>query len=386
MGKDIKSKLRIVLGENFFSLSELGNMAKGDVLIFSQNAGEPVEVFWNNQIVAEGAIVVMDEHMGIRITGFLTNKMQSEFPGVKEKLIDTLRGELVMAELAVTPEELYSITENSIINIGKPIQAPMRLNISGNEIARGHVTVVGEKFGLEIDEVSIPEQMQVERYPYKSTGNILKADRKGKKVKLYNFKTPDVFTLKQIVNLNRIHERFIDNFLFNAKAKDISLRVTNVDQLAFHELFEHMKDNKINVLNFGSGNKEPKKMDLVELESTPKKLSDDTVNWIKDNIIEKVGTIFQKALLLYTDESSVVKKDIFEISLKKAWEYIGHVEPEVAVQNASFTEATSIIPKYDMITIACLEVVEKGTKSTVTLVYPYTTIEDLLPKLQEVVI
>jgi flagellar motor switch protein FliN len=65
---DIPLEIVVELGKTKKKISEVLELSSGSILELDKMAGEPVEVYVNNKLVAKGEVVVIDEHFGVRIT------------------------------------------------------------------------------------------------------------------------------------------------------------------------------------------------------------------------------------------------------------------------------------------------------------------------------
>lgn len=65
---DIPLEIVVELGRTKKKISEVLELTSGSILDLEKLAGEPVDVYVNNKLVAKGEVVVIDEHFGVRIT------------------------------------------------------------------------------------------------------------------------------------------------------------------------------------------------------------------------------------------------------------------------------------------------------------------------------
>lgn len=65
---DIPLEIVVELGRTKKKISEVLELSSGSILELDKMAGEPVDVYVNNKLVAKGEVVVIDEHFGVRIT------------------------------------------------------------------------------------------------------------------------------------------------------------------------------------------------------------------------------------------------------------------------------------------------------------------------------
>jgi len=66
--KDLQLNIYIELGRTQMQIKEILELERGYVIELDKQASEPVDIFVNNKKIAEGEVVVIDKHFGIRIT------------------------------------------------------------------------------------------------------------------------------------------------------------------------------------------------------------------------------------------------------------------------------------------------------------------------------
>jgi flagellar motor switch protein FliN len=69
---DVKLPISVELGRTEMLVKEILDCGPGTVIELNKLAGEPVDVFINGRIVAQGEVVVVDEHFGVRVTALLS--------------------------------------------------------------------------------------------------------------------------------------------------------------------------------------------------------------------------------------------------------------------------------------------------------------------------
>lgn len=69
--KDLPMNIYIELGRTQMQIKDILELEKGYVIELDKLASEPVDVFVNNKKIAEGEVVVIDKHFGIRITSLV---------------------------------------------------------------------------------------------------------------------------------------------------------------------------------------------------------------------------------------------------------------------------------------------------------------------------
>ena len=69
---DIPLKVTVELGRTKMPVSELLNLTQGSVIELSKLAGEPMEVYVNDKLIARGEAVVVNEKFGVRLTDIIS--------------------------------------------------------------------------------------------------------------------------------------------------------------------------------------------------------------------------------------------------------------------------------------------------------------------------
>jgi len=65
---DIPLTLTVELGRNRLLISELLQLGQGSVVELTKLAGEPMDIFVNQRLIARGEVVVVNEKFGVRLT------------------------------------------------------------------------------------------------------------------------------------------------------------------------------------------------------------------------------------------------------------------------------------------------------------------------------
>lgn len=76
--KDVELDISVELGRKEMPLGEVLHLVRGSVVELNKLAGEPVEVYANGHRIAEGEVVVIDEHFGVRITNLVSTRERLE--------------------------------------------------------------------------------------------------------------------------------------------------------------------------------------------------------------------------------------------------------------------------------------------------------------------
>jgi flagellar motor switch protein FliN/FliY len=68
---DLSLPVSIELGRTKMTVQEILRLGRGSVVQLDRLAGEPIDIYVGERRFAEGEVVVIDEHFGIRITRVL---------------------------------------------------------------------------------------------------------------------------------------------------------------------------------------------------------------------------------------------------------------------------------------------------------------------------
>lgn len=69
---DVPLRISVELGRTRMSVRQVLELQSGSVVELDRMAGEPVDVIVNDQLMARGEVVVVDDKFGIRITEIVT--------------------------------------------------------------------------------------------------------------------------------------------------------------------------------------------------------------------------------------------------------------------------------------------------------------------------
>jgi len=70
---DLPLTVTVELGRSKMLISELLQLGQGSVVELTKFAGEPMEVFVNNRLIARGEVVVVNEKFGVRLTNVVSH-------------------------------------------------------------------------------------------------------------------------------------------------------------------------------------------------------------------------------------------------------------------------------------------------------------------------
>lgn len=75
---DIPLKLTAELGRTKIVVSELLNLGQGSVIELNKLAGEAMEIYVNDKLIAKGEAVVVNDKFGVRLTDIISPKERVE--------------------------------------------------------------------------------------------------------------------------------------------------------------------------------------------------------------------------------------------------------------------------------------------------------------------
>lgn len=70
---DIPLEMTVELGRCKMLINDLLHLGQGSVLELTKLAGEPMDVFVNNRLIARGEVVVVNEKFGVRLTDVVSH-------------------------------------------------------------------------------------------------------------------------------------------------------------------------------------------------------------------------------------------------------------------------------------------------------------------------
>ena len=75
---DLSISVSIELGRTRMTVQEILRLGRGSVIQLERLAGEPIDIYVGDRRFAEGEVVVISEHFGIRITRIISNTVAAE--------------------------------------------------------------------------------------------------------------------------------------------------------------------------------------------------------------------------------------------------------------------------------------------------------------------
>jgi flagellar motor switch protein FliN len=73
---DVAMRVTVELGRTRMKLSQILELQAGSVIELDRLAGDPVDIFVNDHMVARGEVVVVEDKFGVRITEMLSSGNQ----------------------------------------------------------------------------------------------------------------------------------------------------------------------------------------------------------------------------------------------------------------------------------------------------------------------
>ena len=71
---DLTLPVSIELGRTSMTVQEILRLGRGSVIQLERLAGEPIDIYVGNRRFAEGEVVVLGEHFGVRITRIVSSQ------------------------------------------------------------------------------------------------------------------------------------------------------------------------------------------------------------------------------------------------------------------------------------------------------------------------
>ena len=75
---DLTLPLSIELGRTRMTVQDILRLGRGSVVQLERLAGEPIDLYVADRRFAEGEVVVLGEHFGVRITKIISNVVAAE--------------------------------------------------------------------------------------------------------------------------------------------------------------------------------------------------------------------------------------------------------------------------------------------------------------------
>ncbi len=77
---DVSMRVTVELGRTRMQLAQVLELQHGSVVELDRLAGDPVDIFVNDCMVARGEVVIVDDKFGVRITEMVSSKSGKAVP------------------------------------------------------------------------------------------------------------------------------------------------------------------------------------------------------------------------------------------------------------------------------------------------------------------
>lgn len=74
---DVSLQLAVELGRSRLTVRQVLELQKGSVVELNRMAGDAVDIYVNDHLIAHGEVVVVDDKFGVRITELVVNTPQN---------------------------------------------------------------------------------------------------------------------------------------------------------------------------------------------------------------------------------------------------------------------------------------------------------------------
>ena len=70
---DVNLQITVELGRKDMNFGDILQLGRGSIVELNKMADEPVDIYVNQSKIAQGEVVVVDEHFGVRVTKLLSS-------------------------------------------------------------------------------------------------------------------------------------------------------------------------------------------------------------------------------------------------------------------------------------------------------------------------
>ena len=74
---DLTVPVSIELGRTSLTVQDILSLGRGSIIQLDRLTGEPIDIYVGDRLFAEGEVVVLDEHFGIRLTRILAKPISN---------------------------------------------------------------------------------------------------------------------------------------------------------------------------------------------------------------------------------------------------------------------------------------------------------------------
>jgi flagellar motor switch/type III secretory pathway protein FliN len=394
-----KGNVRIILGKGYISLYEASNLKEGDVIKVSRYAGQSSLLYFNNEFLCYGDIIVLSDYFGFRVTKFDSEPVR-ESAGIKDHIVEVLPAEIQLDSIQFSLNELRGITVDSIIGLEKKYDKEKNVELiaAGIHLAAGKLVIIRENLGIKITEIYNQNKLKV---GIRTSDFKVNEDLINFPIKDYDFRQPDKFTWETFVRVKEIHKLFIENL--KLAIPDIkNINILSSDQMTFDEIFDHIKGEEysyividadvihpVDFLNTVLHQYEPSSCNDTDIKyllfkensKNPASKDKDLENQARNMFLKILSS--RKMLIVYPQSSPFSKiKDEASINemilspLRNSWKSITGINFKLNKRTSEFNEI-KIVSLKDMILM--LDIGEENNPgSRFTIVYPYITLEPII--------
>ncbi|MDD6825393.1 MAG: flagellar motor switch protein FliN [Oscillospiraceae bacterium] len=83
---NVPLNVRVEIGKTKMPMREVLKLAQGSIIKLEKQAGAPVDIIANDQTVARGDVIVIEDNFGVRITEIITSrKFMQDIKAAEEK-------------------------------------------------------------------------------------------------------------------------------------------------------------------------------------------------------------------------------------------------------------------------------------------------------------
>ncbi len=74
---DVNLRITVELGRTYMTLRQVLELQQGSVIELDRLAGDPVDIYINERLFAQGEVIVVDDKFGVRITRLIESNNSS---------------------------------------------------------------------------------------------------------------------------------------------------------------------------------------------------------------------------------------------------------------------------------------------------------------------
>ena len=272
----------VILGKTRRSLKDLKNLREGTIIELDKLAGEPLDVIVDNEYFADAEAVAIDDNYGARIIGILADeepepvqKIVIQGKNTEHQKSETVIPSQEELKRAVSPEELDDSLSNiaskedskvnffpGVINSGEtPSEEVSELMKENNQNAEKeedkieYISPSSEK-QHKGDEILSQDEIDQLLNAISSGDDDVEEYRSintARRIKIYDFKHPDVFSCFQMEGFGDFMHRFC-SILPTTFEEQISFKLESICQIPEYKCYEKNKPSFIDQWKWYSSN------------------------------------------------------------------------------------------------------------------------------------